>query len=308
MTKYIGVAVLMAGSLSAQAPHRPPITGIAAISLFAHDYEKSRAYYGNFLGFQEPYALQSPDGSPSILFFKVNEQQYIEISPEHQAGTDRLNSISLETADAEKLRIYLASKGVSVPDHVHRDKIGNLVFEVTDPAGHTIEMTQYLPDGLTVLAKGKYISDTRISQRMEHVGLVVTKLDPEYQFYTNILGFKDTYRGSRFGTVLSWINLTVPEGGDYIELMLFPQQPTVEELGAQHHLDLLVSDLPAAISTLQAKPAYKEYRLQTDTHHIAPNHKRQTNSFDPDGTRTEIMEPDTFDGKPSPTSTAPPPG
>jgi hypothetical protein len=61
--------------------------------------------------------------------------------------------------------------------------------------------------------------------------------------------------------VLAWINLTVPDGDDYIELMLFKQQPTVAELGAQHHLDLLVPDLPASILALQAKPAYKEYRL-----------------------------------------------
>jgi lactoylglutathione lyase len=37
------------------------------------------------------------------------------------------------------------------------------------------------------------------------------------------------------------------------------------------------------------------------------NGKRQINTFDPDGTRVEIMEPSTFDGKPVPPSKAPPP-
>ena len=37
------------------------------------------------------------------------------------------------------------------------------------------------------------------------------------------------------------------------------------------------------------------------------NRKRQINLYDPDGTRVEVMEPDTIDGKPAPNSAAPPP-
>ena len=37
------------------------------------------------------------------------------------------------------------------------------------------------------------------------------------------------------------------------------------------------------------------------------NRKRQVNLFDPDGTRVELMEPDTVDGQPAPPSTLPPP-
>jgi lactoylglutathione lyase len=37
------------------------------------------------------------------------------------------------------------------------------------------------------------------------------------------------------------------------------------------------------------------------------NRKRQVNLFDPDGTRVELMEPDTIDGRPVPSSTLPPP-
>jgi lactoylglutathione lyase len=37
------------------------------------------------------------------------------------------------------------------------------------------------------------------------------------------------------------------------------------------------------------------------------NRKRQINVYDPDGTRVELMEPNTVDGIPAPSSTAPPP-
>ena len=68
----LGTAFLagMKGMLTAQTPQRPHIIGISHIALLAHDYEKSRAFYGEFLGFQEPYGLKNPDGSVIMTFFK----------------------------------------------------------------------------------------------------------------------------------------------------------------------------------------------------------------------------------------------
>jgi catechol 2,3-dioxygenase-like lactoylglutathione lyase family enzyme len=302
----ISATALLVGSLSAQTIQRPRIVGLSHIAIFAHDYEKSRAFYGEFLGFEEPYSLKNPDGSPSMTFFKINDRQVIELFPERQASTDRLSHISIQTDDAEGMRAYLASKGIKVPAEAHVGRIGNLAFDITDPAGHTVEIVQYMPNGKTVLAKGQYMSDKAISNRMSHVGLIVTDLDPEYKFYTEILGFKETWRGSHSGTVLSWINLKVPDGDDYIEFMLSKDAPDPTQRGTAHHLCLVVPDVPAAVQKLKAEPYYKEYGREIEMH-LGVNRKRQANLFDPDGTRIEIMEPNTIDGKPTPSSTAPPP-
>jgi catechol 2,3-dioxygenase-like lactoylglutathione lyase family enzyme len=298
--------LLLACSLSAQTAQRPPITGISHFAIFAHDYEKSRAFYGQFLGFEEPYSLKNPDRSASMTFFKINDHQTIELFPERQAGSDRLNHISLETDDIEALRLYLASKGVKVPSEAHRARIGNLSFDITDPEGHTVEMVQYMPQGKTMLAKGQYMNAQAISNRMTHVGIVVTHLDSEYKFYTDILGFKETWRGSKSGQVLSWVNLKVPDGEDYIEFMLYKDAPGLAERGGAHHLCLQVPNVDAAVARLKAEPYYSSYGRPIDMH-LGINRKRQANLFDPDGTRTELMEPRTIDGKPATPSTAPPP-
>jgi catechol 2,3-dioxygenase-like lactoylglutathione lyase family enzyme len=290
----------------AQAPQRPHITGISHIALLAHDYEKSRSFYGDFLGLQEPYSLKNPDGTPIMTFFKVNDHQYIELYPEQQANTDRMTHISLETDDIEGLRVYLASKGVPVPEHAHKARIGNLSFDIIDPAGHKVEMVQYMPDGKTVQAYGKFMSDKRISKHMTHVGLIVTELDPEYKFYTEILGFKETWRGSSTGKVLSWVNLKVPDGDDYVEFMLSKDEPDPTHRGGAHHLCLQTPDVSAAVKTLEARPYFATYGRDIPKH-VGVNRKRQANLFDLDGTRTELMEPNTIDGKPTPSSTAPPP-
>ncbi len=305
-SRYVAALLVSANVLCAQTPQRPRIVGISHYALFAHDYEKSRAFYGDFLGFQEPYSLKNANGSTLMTFFKVNDHQYIELYPEQQANSDRLSHISLETDDIEALRLYLASKGVAVPDKAHKARIGNLSFDIIDPAGHKVEMVQYMPDGKTVAAYGKYTSDSQISKRMTHVGIIVTKLDPEYKFYTEILGFKETWRGSSTGKVLSWVNLKAPDGDDYLEFMLSADEPDPTHRGSAHHLCLQVPDVAASVETLKAKPYFKTYN-QPIVEHVGINRKRQANLFDPDGTRTELMEPNTIDGKPTPPSTAPPP-
>ena len=71
---------------------------------------------------------------------------------------------------------------------------------------------------------------------MMHVGIIVTKLDAEDHFYKDILGFSETWRGSSDSKVLSWTNLKVPDGQDYVELMLYAQPPPAEKRGTAHPL------------------------------------------------------------------------
>lgn len=304
--QVVGAALLSVSGLLSQAPPRPKITGVAHIAVFAHDFQKSRSFYHEFLGFDEPYSLRNSDGTMSMTFFKINERQYIELFPERKPDTDRLSHISFETDDIEALRVYLASRGVKVPAAAVRGRIGNLAFNITDPAGHTVEMVQYTADGWTVREKGKHLSSDRISNRMMHFGIIVTELDPEYKFYTDVLGFQETWRGSKSGTVLSWVNLRVPDGNDYVEFMLYKVEPAATRRGDAHHLCLEVPDIERSVATLKARPYSNTYDRNIEVR-IGTNRKRQANIYDPDGTRTELMEPRTIDRKPAPSSTAPPP-
>lgn len=300
-------SMLFAGSGSAQtAPARPKIIGLSHFAVFAHDFDKSRKFYGEFLGFDEVFPLKNADGSASMTFFKINDHQYIELFPEKMPDSDRLNHISFETEDVEALRLYLAAKGVKVPAESKLGRIGNLAFNVTDPAGRTVEMVQYMPAGDTVRNYGKHLGTNRISTHMSHVGIIVTDLDPEYKFYTEVLGFRETWRGSSNGTVLSWINLKAPDSDDYVELMLAKPEPAPTKRGTSHHLCLVVPDVAATVAKLKTSPYLNEYNREIEIH-IGRNRKRQANLFDPDGTRTEVMEPTTIDGKPTPPSTALPP-
>ncbi len=296
----------IASAVPADEPKRPKILGVAHIALFVHDIGKARAFYKDFLGYGEPFQLDNQDGSLSLTFIKVNERQYIELFPEKEANTDRLNHISIEVDDAEAMRVYLASKGIKVPEKVGKGRIKNSNFNIKDPDGHTVEIVQYEPDGWSVREKGKFMDGPRISTRIAHLGIAVGKLEPAMQFYGEVLGFKELWRGSRDGKVLDWVNMQVPDGKDYIEFMLYDQAPNLKRLGTLHHICLEVADMDKAVADLEKRPARKEYTQPMEIK-TGVNRKRQMNLYDPDGTRSEIMEPKTIDGKPTPSATAAPP-
>jgi catechol 2,3-dioxygenase-like lactoylglutathione lyase family enzyme len=285
---------------------RPRILGVAHVALFVSDLQKSRAFYEGFLGYEEPYALKREDGSERIAFIKINEDQYLELFAESPKQDGHLNHISFFTDSAEAMRDYLASKDVNVPDNVGKGKIGNSNFNITDPDGHTVEIVQYQPDSWTRREKEKYIPQTRISTHIAHVGVTVAALAPAMKFYGDVLGLHEFWRGSSSGKTLSWVNMRVPEGDDYLEFMLYATPLDSEQMGVKNHVCLLVPDIEKAVARLEASPARKNYSRTIEIK-TGINGKRQANLFDPDGTRIELMEPNTADGKPVPSSTAPAP-
>ncbi len=193
---------------------------------------------------------------------------------------------------------------MEVPARIVKDPAGRSTFTVHDPEGHSLELVQPPRDGWRA---GKMPAGADpVSRRILHAGIVVGDLDGATRFYGGALGFTETWRGSSSGTVLSWTNMKVPEGTDYLEFMLYGELPAPNARGTAHHLCLEVPDIEQARARLEARPHRSSYPRTLEVR-LGRNRKRQLNLFDPDGTRVELMEPDTVDGRPTPPSTAPPP-
>ena len=305
------LAVLAIAPVVAQEknmPPRPRITGISHAAFFVSDMAKARAFYEGFLGFQSPYSIPRPKGG-DLIWIKINDRQSVELFPgsEVAADADRLYHIAVEVEDADAMVAYLRAKGIAglPPTGAPLGKIGNKNFTIKDPSGNGVEFVQYMPDGWTVREKGKFLSDTRVSKRMSHVGVMTGQLDASLKFYGDILGFKEIWRGGA-GPTLSWVNLRVPEGEDYVEFMLYEKYPSLDRLRTMHHICLEVPDVAKVGEILKNRP-YPAGSKSSTPMKEGVNGKRQINYYDIDGTRVEVMEPSPYDGKPRPPSTAPPP-
>ncbi len=306
----VGFAImLLCPPLFAQdsKPVRPKITGISHVGLFVSDLPSAIAFWHDFLGFDEEYSLTKKDSDEiRIAFIKINDHQHIELFNEPPTHPPNMIShLCFTVDDIEAMRTYLLSKGFEVkPGNGGKTRTGDYAFEIKDPDGMLVEFVQSLPDGLEAKAAGKFEPDTRISAKIYHLGFLVGNSEKAMDFYGRILGFQETWRGGADPKELSWINMRVSDGSDYVEFMLYRKPP--DKFGTKNHISLEVTDVAESVAILKARPAFKTYGkdLKVAT---GVNQKRQVNIYDPDETRVELMEPNTVTGKPTPSSTAPPP-
>jgi catechol 2,3-dioxygenase-like lactoylglutathione lyase family enzyme len=273
--------------VKSESPARPPIVGVAHIALKTDDLAAARKFYGKELGFAEAFSLDKPSGGLMLTYFKVNDHQYIEIFPDLASpGEDRLSHIAFETTNAEQLRAYLASRGVKVPDALKPGLDGNLSFMIDDPDGHKVEFVQYMPGSLHSRNFGKFLPDTRISERIIHVGATIKDRKAADHLYHDILGFWVMWHGGMTDDRTDWVAMRVPDGPDWFEYMLNVHSPDPRTLGVMNHMGLGVPSVEAGYKTVMARGLTPEQGPK-----IGRDGKWQLNLYDPNFTRAELMEP-----------------
>ena len=173
MTRWLTLLLAIPLLLAQPQVARPKILGVAHVAFFVSDLAKARAFYQGLLGYDEPFTLPNPDGSIQIAFVKINDRQWIELFTGPPAGEGQLNHIALYTDDAERMRTYLASRGVAVPATVAKGRTGNKNFMIKDPDGHNVEIVEYQPDSWTAKDTGLHLPAGRIADRALHLGILV---------------------------------------------------------------------------------------------------------------------------------------
>src|SRR5689334_8850704 len=79
-----------------------PVVGIANVTFKVTDLDKARAYYRKILGFAEAFDLKDQKGKATSAYFKVNDDQYIEIIPTLKPGElNREERVVFQSTDLE---------------------------------------------------------------------------------------------------------------------------------------------------------------------------------------------------------------
>jgi lactoylglutathione lyase len=270
--------------LAAFGSERPRIVGIANIAVKVDNLDDARKFYSGVVGMDEAFATKDPAVAGDLACFKVNDRQYVEVSPTLKGDDDRLIRIGFETSDARKLRDYLDGKGVPVPAKVDKDANGNRSFVVKDPEGHTVQFVQYMPGSVHSRNFGKHLAATRISDHILHVGVRIVNPAKADTFYRDILGFRLQWKGGPTDTKFEWISYMVPDGYDWIEYMVRDTQPTPQQLGVLHHYALGTLDIQQVYKTVVER-GYKPPREPN----IARDGRWLLQLYDKNFTRTEMM-------------------
>jgi lactoylglutathione lyase len=231
-----------------------------------------------------------------LAYFKINEDQYLEIFPGVPAGrTVMMTHIAFYTPDIEKLHQMMDDRGVK-PGKINNGKDGNRSFAIRNPPGQSLdflEFVQYTPEGWHRKSVGKSLSDKRISTHLEHAGIIATDFEAARHFFVDQLGFIVKWNWKYDDGKTRLIHLALPgSSGDYVEFGNPAKPLTGRSIGVAAHIALSVPDIQAAYKLAEARVPAAELKQPL----FGKDDRWQLNLFDPDGTRVECMSPKQIKG------------
>jgi catechol 2,3-dioxygenase-like lactoylglutathione lyase family enzyme len=271
-----------------------PLLGLARVTIRVSDLDQARAFYTGIDGFEEAYDARNADGSIAAAYFKVNDEQFLEIIPGLRKDDVRpMTGFAIRTNEIEKLRKTLVREGLN-PGEIQKDADGGRGFRLTNLPGQDLdylEFVQYGPNSLADRTKGKSLGAHRLSTHLDHVGIIATDFDAAYDFYVKVLGFHETWRRvtpDQSRVVIDHIELS-GSSGDMVELsnQTGSKTPlTRQRAGGAAHFALTVPDIKAVETEVNARDA----RLRQTPPRYGLDNRWNFNTFDPDSTRVEFMQ------------------
>src|SRR5882724_5319532 len=277
---FIGASLFW--TQAALAAVRPPITSVSHLAVYDGDAAKAEAFYVHDLG---AIKHDDPENAQGVRYY-FSPVQFVEVLPlPANAGANRMDHIAFNTADAEGMRKYLASKKIAVPKAVNKGADASLWFQVKDPEGVTVEFVQAPP---------AQVSTNALFPHIIHVGAIIKNRALEDGFYRDVLGFRPYwFGGMKDDAPPSWVSQQVPDGTDWLEYMVTANTLTQAQMGVLNHFALGVPNIEAVYTKLwndDRLSGQVDARGQQAVPKIGRDAKWQLNLLDPDGTRAEVME------------------
>ena len=287
----LGAPALLAQTPAAQPPAPAKITALYHVGYWVRDIEKSRAFYEAYLGFAEPYVLNTPAGALQMVVIKVNDGQSIYLFPNPSKilpNGDNLDHLGLVTDNSAGLHDQLEARGVK-PSAVKKAHVGDMIFGIRDPDGRPFEVTQFEPDGQVMKHKGQDLPKTRIAMRLESAVVSVSNLDASLAFYRDQLGFKVTWRGSMLDGKFDQVELSVPDGTSGVVLRPYATRPGAAAPRAVPEFWLEVLDVSSAAAILADRATAGGFPPPSPVSALLSG-GHQATVVDPDGTLVVLTD------------------
>lgn len=266
-------------------PRRPPILGIAGVTLFVSRVIDAHTYYRSLVD-PDHACHYCENGSPQFLFLPTGQRISFQTLPSPPPAS-LLAEVAFLTNDLDAMKRYLNSRKADF-DEIRKQHTGELVaLLLKDPEGHHISFTDaYHLANAEDLNAGLPPRNPSNLVRIIHAGFVVNYPEAINRFYVDLLGFHAYWHGGMGDGKDDWIAMQVPDGTDWLEYMLnIPANADQQTLGVMNHISLGVPSVRVLAYDL-ARVGVKE----PDKAQIGRDGKWQLNLYDAAWTRIEFME------------------
>ena len=142
------LGVIIGASAQTAIGQQRDITSLNHVAIAVDTFDAAAKFYANSMGFPEAFAFREPDGRPTLSYFQVNRNTFIELMPATAQRPAGFIHFGVEVANLDATVARLRSAGMDVRDPVVSSRTRSRVAVATTPQGTGVELLEFGPDSL----------------------------------------------------------------------------------------------------------------------------------------------------------------
>ena len=147
-TLLLAVGIIIGAGAQSALGQRNDVTGLNHVAIAVENFDAASKFYRDGMGFPEAFSFREPNGRPTLSYFQINRNTFIElmpVTPERPAG---FVHFGLEVSDIDAAVARLRAAGMTVRDPIVSSRTKSRVAVATTPQGTGVELLEFGPDSL----------------------------------------------------------------------------------------------------------------------------------------------------------------
>lgn len=142
----LGIAI--GSAMQPSSDQQREIISLNHVAIAVSDVDATARLYSESMGFPQAFAFKDPDGSPTLAYFQINRNTFIELLPVTSERPAGLVHFGLEVMQLDSLVRKLRTAGLQVRDPAVSPRTGSRIAVARTTQGTDIELLEFGPESL----------------------------------------------------------------------------------------------------------------------------------------------------------------
>lgn len=145
---FLALGIVIGASAQTAVGQQRDITSLNHVAIAVENFGPAAKFYTEVMGFPEAFAFREPDGRPTLSYFQVNRNTFIELMPATAERPAGFVHFGLEVANLDATVTRLRAAGMDVKNPVVSSRTKSRVAVTNTPQGIGVELLEFGPDSL----------------------------------------------------------------------------------------------------------------------------------------------------------------
>jgi catechol 2,3-dioxygenase-like lactoylglutathione lyase family enzyme len=145
---FLIVGLAFGSGLQGLRSQQRDIVSLNHVAIAVADFAGASRFYAQGMGFPEAFALREPNGAPSLSYFQINRNTFIELMPVTADRPAGFVHFGLEVSHVDEVVKRLRAAGVNVGDPGTSPRTKSRIAVARTPQGTSVELLEFGPDSL----------------------------------------------------------------------------------------------------------------------------------------------------------------